>query len=122
MKPLAELPTPDHFDLDIKAATERSLQLRPELGARIAERNVARAEIRSAQSALLPTLDLQGQGGEVRAYGRQNLLNDTYAGPLEEWNANLNLRWTIFDGGRRTSQLAAAHADEKRAEAQILAT
>ncbi len=119
VKPLGELPTPDHFDLDVHFATERGLALRPELGARVAERDAARDEMRSARSAFLPTLDFQGQGGEVRAYGRQNQLNDTYAGPLEEWNVNLNLRWEIFDGGRRTSQLAEAHADEKRAEAQI---
>ena len=46
-------------------------------------------------------------------------MNGTYAGPLEEWNVNLNLRWELFDGGRRQSELARAHADEKRAEAEI---
>lgn len=122
VKPLGELPTTEHFDLDVQAATERGLAIRPELGSRVAERDAARDEIRSARSAFLPTLDFQGEGGEVRAYGRQNQLNDTYAGPLEEWNVNLNLRWEIFDGGRRTSRLAEAHAAEKRAEAQIVET
>lgn len=119
VKPLRELPTPDHFDLDVHAATDRGLRSRPELGEQIADRDAARAEIRAAHSAFLPTLDFNGQGGTGRLYGRQNQLNDTYAGPTEEWNVNLNFKWEIFDGGRRISQLSEAHADEKRAEAQI---
>ncbi len=119
VKPLKDLPTPDHFDLDAQAATERGLQTRPELGEQIAERDAARAEIRSAHSAFLPTLDFQGQGGEVRANGRQDQLNSLYSLTLEEWNVSLNLKWELFDGGRRTSRLAEAHADEKRADAQI---
>lgn len=119
VKPLRDLPTPDHFDLDVQAATERGLQSRPELGEQIAERDAARAEIRSAHSAFLPTLDFQGEGGEVRANGRQDQLNSLYSLTLEEWNVSLNLKWELFDGGRRTSRLAEAHADEKRADAQI---
>ncbi len=119
VKPLGDLPTPDHFDLDVHTATEHSLQSRPELGEQIAARDGAHAEIRAARSAFLPTLDFQGQGGEGRLYGRQNQLNDTYAGPVEEWNVNLNLRWELFDGGRRKSRLDEAHAEEKQAEAQI---
>jgi outer membrane protein TolC len=119
VQPLAEIPTPEHLMTDVEQATTDALAQRPEIGERVAERDGARAAIRSARSAFLPTLDFQGQGGEVRAYGRQDLLSSTYAGPLEEWNVNLNLKWELFDGGRRTSQLAQAHADEQRAQAQI---
>ena len=45
-----------------------------------------------ARAAYLPTLNFQGEGGEIRAYGKQNLLPDTYAGPIEIWNTSLNLR------------------------------
>ncbi len=116
---LADLVLPSHLDTNAEDDVKRALAQRPELGARVAARDAARAEIRGARSAFLPQLQFQGQGGEVRAYGRQDLLNDTYAGPLEEWNVNLNLQWTLFDGGRRTSALARAHADEKRAQADI---
>ena len=119
VEPLARIPTPDHFDVNVEESTQRGLAQRPEIGAYVAERDAAQAEIRSARSAYLPTLNFQGEGGQVRAYGRQDLMNDTYAGPLEEWNVNLNLRWDIFDGGRRRNQLAQAHADEKRAQAGI---
>jgi outer membrane protein len=119
VQPLAEIPTPDHFDMDVPAATERSLSLRPEIGEQTAERDAARAEIRAARSALFPTLNFQGQAGAFRAYGRQDLFPATYVGPQGEWNVNLSLEWDLFDGGRRFHQLSEAHANEKRAQAQI---
>jgi outer membrane protein len=119
VQPLDQIPTPDHMDVDLPGSTERALAQRPEIGEHIAERDAARTDIRAARSAFLPTLDFQGQGGAIRAYGRQDLLNDTYAGPIEEWNASLRFKWDLFEGGRRTSRLAEAHADEKRAQAQI---
>jgi outer membrane protein len=119
VQPLAEIPTPDHFDIDVHAATERSLSLRPEIGEQTAERDAARAEIRAARSTFFPTLNLQGQAGAFRAYGRQDLFPATYTGPQGEWNVNLSLEWDLFDGGRRVNQLAQARAEEKKAQAQI---
>jgi outer membrane protein len=102
VQPLAEIPTPDHFDTDVHEATE-----------------AARAEIRAARSAFFPTLQFQGQAGEYRSYGKQDLFPATYTGPQGEWNVNLTLEWDLFDGGRRSNQLAEARAVEKRAQAQI---
>jgi outer membrane protein len=119
VQPLATIPSPQAMDLDLPASTERALAQRPEIGEQVAQRDAARSEIRAARSAFLPSLNFNGQGGAVRAYGQQDLLRDTYAGPIEEWNVNLSLRWDLFEGGRRTSRLAEAHADEKRAQAGI---
>lgn len=119
VQPLNELALPSHFGTDVHQEVERALAQRPEIGSEVAQLNAARTEIRSARSAFLPTLQIQGQGGGIRAYGRQNQLSDTYAGPLEEWNVNLNLRWEVFEGGRRTAELAQAHDEEKRARAAI---
>ena len=116
---LADLTLPSHFEADAETEVKRALAQRPEIGEQVAAREGAQAEIRAARSAFLPQLEFRGQGGEVRAYGRQDLLNDTYAGPIEEWNVDLSLRWTLFDGGRRTSELARAHAEEKQAQANI---
>ncbi|MGI4830016.1 MAG: TolC family protein [Janthinobacterium lividum] len=116
---LDQLHLPDTFDVDVKDATERGLAQRPELGEQLADRDAAEAAIRQARAAFLPHIDFQGQGGEIRAFGQQNQLPSTYAGPLEEWNVNLNLSWELFDGGRRQGELARAHADQRRAQAQI---
>src|ERR1700685_1475975 len=119
VQPLAEIPTPDHFDIDVHTATERSLSLRPEIGEQTAERDAARAEIRAARSAFFPTLQFQGQVGEFRSYGKQDLFPAAYTGPQGEWNVNVNLEWDLFDGGRRSNQLAEARAVERKAQAQI---
>ena len=116
---LDQIHTPDHLELDLNDSTDRALAQRPEIGELVADRNEARSEIRSAHSAFLPTIDFQGQGGGVRAYGQQNQLQDTYVGLTEEWNVSLSLKWDLFEGGRRSRRLAEAHADQKRAEAQI---
>jgi outer membrane protein len=119
VQPLAEIPTPDHFDIDVHEATERSFSLRPEIGEQTAEREAARAEIRAARSAFFPNLQFQGQAGEYTTYGKQDLFPAATAGPQGEWNVNVSLEWDLFDGGRRSNQLAEAHANERRAQAQI---
>jgi len=116
---LAEIPTPEHLDIDVREATERSLSLRPEIGEQTAEREAARAEIRAARSAYFPALQFQAQVGEFRSYGKQDLFPASYTGPQGEWNVNMSVEWDLFDGGRRSNQLAEAHANEKRAQAQI---
>ena len=35
------------------------------------------------------------------------------------WNAQLNLNWTLFDGGKRRSDLAHAVAEKKNAQAEL---
>jgi outer membrane protein len=119
VQPLAEIPTPDHLDIDVHDATERSLSIRPEIGAQTAEREAARAEIRAARSAFYPTLQFQGQVGVFGAYGKQDLFPGASIRPQGEWNVNVSLEWDLFDGGRRSNQLAEARAVEKRAQAQI---
>jgi outer membrane protein len=119
VQPLAEIPTPEHLDIDVHEATERSLSLRPEIGEQTAEREAARAEIRAARSAYFPDVQLHGQVGVFRAYGRQDLFPATHIGFQGEWNVNLSVEWDLFDGGRRSNQLAEARANEKKAQAQI---
>lgn len=119
VQPLDQLHLPDKLDADVEAAVERSMAQRPELGQHVAEKNAASAGIRQARSAFLPTVNFQGYGGEIRAYGQQDLLPSTYAGPVEVWDTSLQLRWELFDGGRREGELARAHAEERRAQAEI---
>ena len=119
IEPLANLQIPDTLQADVRAATERSLLQRPELGERTAERDAARAQIKQARSAFFPDLTFDGEGRMTRAYARQDLLSDVYTGPVETWNVNLSLRWEIFDGGRREGELSSAHAEERGAQAEI---
>ncbi len=91
VQPLDELHLPDKLDEDVSAAVERSLAQRPELGQQLEQKRAAQAAIKEAHSAFLPTLNFSGFGGEVRAYGQQDQLPGTYAGPLEIWDTRLEL-------------------------------
>jgi outer membrane protein len=122
VQPLSDIAMPGAFDEVANIAIERALKQRPDLAQRVAERQAAQAAIRQAQHAYLPTLSFTGDGGEVRAYGQQNLLPGTYAGPSEIWSTSLSLQWNVFDGGRREAELAQAHAEERRDQAEIDAT
>lgn len=119
VEPLNELKLPAALDEDVQAALERSLAQRPELGQQLAQKKAAEADIKEAHSQFLPSLNFSGYGGEVRAYGAQDLLAPVYAGPVEVWDARLELRWDVFDGGRRVADLQRAHAEEHRADAEI---
>ncbi len=119
VQPLDQLRLPDKLDEDVHGALERSLAQRPELGERSADKRAAEAQIKGARSAFLPTLNFQGSGGDIRAYGQQDQLPSLYAGPVEIWDARLELRWRIFDGGQRAGELERAHAEEHRAQADI---
>ena len=122
LQPLDELALPTSLDPDVGKAVQQGFAQRPELGEALAQQEAARAAIKGARSAFFPQLSFTGQGGEVRAYGQQDQLTDVYAGPMEVWNVSLNLRWELFDGGRREGELERAHADERRAQAQIDST
>jgi outer membrane protein TolC len=112
------LPVPAQLADSVKAETQRALEQRPDLKALVAKVNAASATIRHQRSAYFPTLNLSGDGGETRQYGQQNLLPPGYAGG-ETWDASLQLKWTLFDGGRRRNEVAQAIAQKAEAKAQI---
>ncbi len=119
VQPIDQLPIPEALPGSFDTALVRALQQRPDLIARFVQLQGAESEIRGARSTFFPTLSFQGEGGAVRAYGRQNLLPPVYAGPVEEWDARLALNWRLFDGGARERALALAHSDEQTQQAQI---
>lgn len=115
---VSALPMPAQLADSVKAETQRALEQRPDLKALVAKVKAANATIRHQRSAYFPTLSLSGDGGETRQYGQQNLLPPGYAGG-ETWDASLELKWTLFDGGRRRNEVAQAIAQKAEATAQI---
>ena len=116
---LAELKLPNQLDVDVDGDVKRAFSQRPEIGIQVAARDTDKSEIRAARSAFLPQLQFAGEGGDMRQYGQQDQLGAIYRGPSEQWNVSLNLQWSLFAGGRRGAELALAHADERRAVANI---
>lgn len=97
---------------------DRAFQQRPDILQQFAHLRAAHAAIKQARSTYFPALSFKGDGGLARAYGQQDLFPGSYA-QGEVWTAELDLRWTLFDGARREYRIAQAKADEKAAQAQI---
>lgn len=97
---------------------ERAFSQRPDLLQQLAHLRAANATIKQARSSYFPSLSFKGDGGLARAYGQQDLLPGHYA-QGEVWTAELDLKWTLFDGARREYRIAQARADMKAAQAEI---
>jgi outer membrane protein len=106
----------------VDASIDRALVQRPDLLQRVEQLRAAEAEIRSAKSAYLPTLSINGSGGLAHIYTRQDLTPGVYSPNQETWDARLSLTWNLFDGFARENRLAKARADQQQAAAVISTT
>lgn len=113
-----ELKLPSTIVNSVDQEIDRALSQRPDLLEQLARVRIADASIKQARSTYFPSLSFTGDGGLARAYGQQDLFPGHYA-QGEEWNAELELKWTLFDGARREYRLTQAKADKKAAQAQI---
>jgi outer membrane protein TolC len=111
-----QLPSSIASSVDIEM--EHAFSQRPDLLGQLARLRAADASVKQARSSYFPSLGFKGQGGLARAYGQQDLFPGHYA-QGETWTAELELKWTLFDGARREYRLAQAQSDKKTAEAQI---
>ncbi len=118
VQPISTLDLPEQLAGTVQTETRRALKQRPDLEALLAQVKAANAVIREQRSSYFPTLNFSGNGGLARQYGAQDQLPPGYA-TGETWDASLELKWTLFDGGRREHQVAQAVAQKAAAQAQI---
>jgi len=116
--PLDRLAPPPVLEETAVAAIAHALEDRPDLLQQETQVAAAAQAIRQARTAYFPQIRFTAVWGRVRAYGEQDLLPETY-GSSGVWNAQLNLNWTLFDGGRRRSDLENAKAGKALAEALL---
>ena len=116
--PLAQLAPPEALADTAAEAIARALSDRPDLLQRETRIAAADQRIRQARTAYLPQIDFMANWGRVRAFGEQDQLPEIY-GAVGTWNAQLNLRWTLFDGGRRSSEITRARAEKAAAAAEL---
>jgi len=113
-----QLKLPSSIADSVDEEMDRAFTHRPDLLEQLARLRAAGASVKQARSAYFPTLSFKGDGGLARAYGQQDLLPGSYA-QAEVWDAELDLRWNLFDGARREYRIAQANADKKAAQASI---
>ena len=113
-----ELKMPAELAESVDVAIDRAFEQRPDLKAQLAQLRADNATIKQAKSRYYPTLNFSGDGGLTREYGQQEQLPPGYVGS-EVWNVDLELRWTLFDGGRREHEIAQAKAQKAATLAEI---
>jgi outer membrane protein TolC len=109
-------PLPAAVEQPVQTIIARALTQRPDLLAEVARVRSADAAIRVARSVYYPTFDFSGDWGHRNSYGSQNL-NPFISSHIYPYSAQLNLSWTIFDGGSRRNGLARAEAQRSEAKA-----
>jgi len=115
---LAAIPIPTSAVDSLSEEINRAFQQRPELLADAASIRSAEGQLKQARSAYYPSVHFAGDTGWIRGYGQQNLYPGHYAGG-KTWSADLELKWTLFDGAAREKQVAAAKAERRAAEADL---
>lgn len=116
---IQKLTIPQAIADTVETSIDKALAQRPDLMQRVEDLRAAKAEVKEAHSAYLPTLSIDGNAGLARTYGEQNQSPGIYSPTQETWNARLSLNWTLFDGLAREQRLAGAKADQKQAAAEV---
>jgi outer membrane protein TolC len=114
---VSKAPLPATVEQSVQTIIARALTQRPDLLAEVARVRSADAAIRAARSAYYPMFGVSGDWGHRNSYGSQNF-NPAISSHVYPYSAQLNLSWTIFDGGSRRNELARAEAERGEAKAR----
>jgi outer membrane protein TolC len=115
---VSKAPLPETVEQSVQTIVARALTQRPDLLAEVASLRSADAAIREVHSAYYPTLSFSGDWGHRNSYGSQNF-NPVISSHIYPYSAQLNLSWTIFDGGSRRNEMARAEAQRGEAKARV---
>jgi outer membrane protein TolC len=110
------LSAPDLPAADVAAQIDRARGARPERAALAMRVEAAEARIAAADAGKLPTLAL-GAGWDYarpnpRIFPRTEKFQDS-------WDVSVNAAWTVWDGGRRSADVAEAAAAERALRARL---
>ena len=115
------LSIPENTEEPVRTIMDRALAQRPDLLAEAARLRAAEASIKQAHSAFDPVLSFTGSWGHSNAVGQQKGGPEVHSA-IYPYQAQLNLTWTVFDGGARKYEVRRARSEAGSAEAQMAAT
>jgi outer membrane protein len=118
VEPLDQLRIPDKLDQSVEEAINTAFKDRPDLQANQARVRAAQTEVKHAHAAYYPSLTFGGSKGWIRGFGEQYGSPGTYA-HTPTYDATLGLKWTIFDGFRRESNISQAKSEVKVATEEV---
>jgi len=110
--------TPDAVDQPFRAIVERALSQRPDLLAQTARVQAADATVRQARTAFDPVVGFSGSWGHSNAIGQQKG-DAEFHSAIYPWKAQVDLSWTVFDGGARRNAVERARSTAEETRAQL---
>lgn len=118
VKDISEMPQRSELEDSVENLINQALAQRPDLLEQVGQIRAADAEIKTAHSALYPTLNFQAQGGY------DSMRTATSAGPAPyihqgSWQGQLTLNWTIFDARRRRYRVIEAETKKREAQEKL---
>jgi outer membrane protein len=113
VQPIADLDIPSSMPDTAHVLIETALHERPDLLAQASSIDAAEADLRATRSRYYPSLSFNGTLGELRGIGAQSDQLAAYA-TGRVWDAEMNLRWNVFDGGERRNRVAEGQANVQR--------
>ena len=118
VRPLRETALPSVLEQSVTDAIQRSFGQRPELLEQQARIRAAEADIKGARSRYYPSLTFSGSADYQGLFGKQEGSPSAQSSGAT-WRAQMNLSWTLFDGGRRRNDLDRAESAKREAQAQL---
>jgi outer membrane protein TolC len=118
VQPISQLTIPESIGDSVDQMIDRAFAQRPDLMEQMTEIRRANAGVKEARAAFYPTLNLTVRPSAQSLWALQQ--TDPWAHTADlEGGLSFNLRWTVFDGGARKSNLARAEANVRAAQAQV---
>jgi len=117
VQPLAELSIPDSIGETAEQGLQRSFAERPDLTQEVAELRSAKARLKEARADRYPSLSVNAIPVAQSLYGLQQPFPWARANDLAG-GLQLNLNWTVFDGGAIRNNIVRTQANVEAAESQ----
>lgn len=113
-------PLPERLTMSIEALIDRAMKDRPELMAQALRIRSAEAHIRAAKAEYKPQIALSGSVAQTSVWPTADY-GQLGAASEPTWSVAVGIRWRIFDGGARKSELLIAESKRREAEDELTA-
>jgi outer membrane protein TolC len=117
----APLQQPDAGEITatIESLVDSALVERPDLQQLSEEVHAADAAVRAARAEQMPSVELTAKLGQTAMwptsdYGTLGSADQT------TWSVGVNVRWSLFDGGRRSREVALARSEARQRQDEVL--
>jgi outer membrane protein TolC len=116
--PPAQTPALEQVTESVQKLVDSALVDRPDLQQLSQQVRAAAAAIRAAKSSQRPSLSLEGKLGQTAMWPTSDY-GSLGAADQATWSAGASLRWPLFDGGRRSREVALARSEARQRQDEL---